>query len=130
MNRFLAIAGLTQLAAAFTPAAHVRLLGDKTFASLPTAGLLFVSLGIVTTLTALWPRKPLPWISPFVSAVLTVIVYAKLRWAPSGGWVDPVFRRVVKPTWGFGPMSIAVLMALAAAWLAHRTQPREMTRPQ
>jgi hypothetical protein len=47
-NQFLVVAGLAQIAAAFSPAGSVRLLGPISFVHLPTAGAAFVVLGILT----------------------------------------------------------------------------------
>ena len=115
LNRFLLIAGLALVAAAFTPAGHVRLLGNISFIRLPTAGVAFVTLGLLTSLMALRPRGWWRWIPGIAAIVLLAVVYTRLRWAPSGGFFDPVLRRAVRPAWGFVPMTLAALLMLGAA---------------
>lgn len=115
LSRFLLVAGLAQVAAAFTPAGHIRLLGSVSFIRLPTAGAAFVFLGLLTSLMALRPRGWWPWIPGIASIVLLAVVYERLRWAPSGGFFDPLLRRVVRPAWGFIPMTLAALLVLVAA---------------
>lgn len=114
-NRLLLIAGLAQIAAAFTPAGHVRFVGALPFIRLPNAGIAFVVLGALTALVALRPRGWWRWIPGLASAILLAIVYARLRWEPSGGFADPLLRRVVRPSWGVYPMAITILLALGAA---------------
>jgi hypothetical protein len=114
-NPFLLIAGLAQVAAAFTPAGHIALRGSISFIRLPNAGAAFVTLGLLTGFLALRPRGWWRWLPGVVSIVLLVVVYARLRWAPSGGFFDPVLRRVVHPAWGFIPMTLAALLGLGAA---------------
>jgi hypothetical protein len=110
----LAVAGLAQLAAAFTPAAHVRLRGAISFLRLPNAGLAFVALGVIAALLAFAPRGWWRVIPALASAALCAVVYARLRWEPSGGFADPLLRHLVRPSWGFVPMAAAVILALVA----------------
>jgi hypothetical protein len=114
-NQFLVVAGLAQIAAAFSPAGSVRLLGPISFVHLPTAGAAFVVLGILTALVALAPRGWWRWIPGLASAVLLAVVYARLRYQPTGGFADPLLRRVVHPAWGFYPMGLAVVLGLVSA---------------
>jgi hypothetical protein len=114
-NRLLLIAGLAQVAAAFTPAGHVRFSGPLPFIRLPNAGIAFIVLGVFTALVALRPRGWWRWIPGLASAILLAIVYARLRWEPSGGFADPLLRRMVRPAWGFYPMALSILFALGAA---------------
>lgn len=114
VDRFLLIAGLAQIGAAFTPAGHVRFVGTIPFIRLPNAGVAFVALGLLTSVVALRPRGWWRWIPGLASAVLLGIVYARLRWEPSGGFADPLLRRVVRPAWGFAPMTLSISLALAA----------------
>ena len=109
------IAGAAQVAAAFTPAAHVRFRGSIPFFRLPHAGIAFVVLGIVVALVAFAPRGPWRLIPALASAALCAVVYARLRWEPSGGFADPLLRNLVRPAWGFVPMAIAVALALVGA---------------
>jgi len=113
-NVFLLIAGLAQIAAAFTPAGRGRLVGVIPFIRLPNAGVAFVVLGILTALVALWRRGWWRWIPGLVSAALLTVVYMRLRWDPSGTFADPVVRRIVRPSWGFYPMGVAIFLSLAA----------------
>jgi len=115
LNPFLLIAGLAQIAAAFTPAGHVAMRGSIAFIRLPNAGAAFVALGLLTAFLALRPRGWWRWLPGIISIVLLVVVYTRLRWAPSGGFFDPVLRRVVHPAWGFIPMTLAALLGLGAA---------------
>jgi hypothetical protein len=121
-NVVLLIAGLAQIAATFTPAGHVRLLGDKTFIHLPNAGVAFVALGVLTTLVAIGPRGWWRWIPSLASAGLIVVVYARLRWEPTGGFADPLLRHVVSPTWGFIPMGLAIALSLVGSVPLRRTR--------
>jgi hypothetical protein len=114
-NRLLLIAGLAQVAAAFTPAGHVRFSGPLLFIRLPNAGIAFIVLGVFTALVALRPRGWWRWIPGLASAILLAIVYTRLRWEPSGGFADPLLRRMVRPSWGFYPMALTILLALGAA---------------
>ena len=113
-NVFLLAAGLAQIAAAFTPAGRGRLVGVIPFIRLPNAGVAFVVLGILTALVALWRRGWWRWIPGIVSAALLTVVYMRLRWDPSGTFADPVVRRIVRPSWGFYPMGVAIFLSLAA----------------
>ena len=113
-NVFLLIAGLAQIAAAFTPAGRGRLLGVIPFIRLPSAGVAFVILVILTALVALWRRGWWRWIPGLASAALLTVVYMRLRWDPSGTFADPVVRRIVRPSWGFYPMGVAIFLSLAA----------------
>jgi len=113
-NVFLVIAGLAQIAAAFTPAGRGRLLGVIPFIRLPNAGVAFVVLGILTALVALWRRGWWRWIPGLASAALLTVVYMRLRWDPSGTFADPLVRRIVRPSWGFYPMGVAIFLSLAA----------------
>jgi hypothetical protein len=114
-NRFFLAAGLAQVSATFTPAGHVRLLGNVLFIRLPTAGVAFIVLGLLIGATAFWPRGWWRWFPGIASLGLLAVVYARLRWAPSGGFFDPVLRRAVQPAWGLVPMTFAALLMLAAA---------------
>src|SRR5215468_8710925 len=113
-NVFLVIAGLAQIAAVFTPAGRGRLLGVIPFIRLPNAGVAFVVLGILTALVALWRRGWWRWIPGLASAALLTVVYMRLRWDPSGTFADPLVRRIVRPSWGFYPMGVAIFLSLAA----------------
>ncbi len=115
INHFLLIAGFAQVVAAFAPAGYIRLRGHISFIGLPTAGLAFLVLGLLTVLTALRPHGWWRWIPGFISVGLLCVVYAKLRYAPSGGFFDPMLRRMVRPAWGFVPMALAALFMLVAA---------------
>ena len=115
INHFLLIAGFAQVAAAFAPAGYIRLRGHISFIGLPSAGLAFLVLGLLTALTALRPHGWWRWIPGLTSIGLLSVVYAKLRYAPSGGFFDPMLRRVVRPAWGFVPMALAALFTLVAA---------------
>ncbi len=114
-NRFLLVAGLAQVAATFTPAGHVRILGNVSFVGLPSAGAAFVVLGLLASVTALRPRGWWRWGPGVVSLALLAVIYMRLRSAPTGGFFDPVLRRVVQPAWGFFPMTFAALLMLSAA---------------
>src|SRR5262245_37861847 len=109
------IAGLAQIFAAFTPAGHARLLGAISFIRLPQAGIAFVVLGALTVLVAVRPRGWWRWIPGLASAALLAVVYARLRWQPTGGFADPLVQRMVRPDWGFYPMGSAIFLALAMA---------------
>jgi hypothetical protein len=114
----LLVVGLLQVAATFLPAAHVRLLGDMPFVRLPTAGVALMVLGLLTSAAALrpgWWR----WLPPVASAVVVAVAYYRLRYSPAGSFIDPVLRRTVRPTWGFTPMAVVILLALIAAAFAH-----------
>jgi hypothetical protein len=120
------IAGLAQILAAFTPAGHARLLGAISFIRLPQAGIAFVVLGALTVLVAVRPRGWWRWIPGLASAALLAVVYARLRWQPTGGFADPLVRRMVRPAWGFYPMGSAIFVALAMAAsipLLYRSRP-------
>jgi hypothetical protein len=123
-NLLLIVAGLTQIVAAFTPAGRGRLLGAIPFVRLPQAGVAFVVLGILTALVALWRRGWWRWLPGLLSAALLAVVYMRLRWQPSGTFADPLVRRIVRPSWGFYPMGVAILLSLAAPIrLGRRTGP-------
>ena len=115
VNFVFLIAGLAQILAAFTPAGHARLLGAISFIRLPQAGIAFVVLGALTVLVAVRPRGWWRWIPGLASAALLAVVYARLRWQPTGGFADPLVRRMVRPDWGFYPMGSAIVLALAMA---------------
>jgi len=126
VNTVFLIAGLAQILAAFTPAGHARLFGSIPFIRLPSAGLAFVVLGALTVLVALRPRGWWRWIPGLASAALLAVVYARLRWQPTGGFADPLVRRMVRPDWGFYPMGSAIFLALATAVFIpflHRSRP-------
>ena len=110
----LVIAGLAQIVAAFMPAAHVRLRGSISFLRLPHAGVAFVGLAVLTALLAFAPRGWWRSIPALASAALCAVIYARLRWQPSGGFADPLLRHLVRPAWGFVPMLGAVALALIA----------------
>ncbi len=129
MNRYLFIAGFIQVAAAFTPAGHAPLVGDISFIHLPTAGVVFVVLGLITAATALRPRGWWRWIPGLASLALLCVVYARLRYAPSGGFLDPMLRRVVHPSWGFGAMALAALLMLVAAATVRAASPVRVSAP-
>ncbi|HEY4133442.1 MAG TPA: hypothetical protein VGM50_22675 [Gemmatimonadaceae bacterium] len=117
--RPLLIVGLLQVVATFLPAAHVRLLGDMPFVRLPTAGMTLVILGLLTSVVALrpgWWR----WIPPVASAAVVGVAYYRLRYSPAGSFIDPILRRVARPTWGFTPMAIVIALALVAAAFVRR----------
>jgi len=125
-NLVFLIAGLAQILAAFTPAGHARLLGAISFIRLPQAGIAFVVLGALTVLVAVRPRGWWRWIPGLASAALLAVVYARLRWQPTGGFADPLVRRMVRPAWGFYPMGSAIFVALAMAAsipLLYRSRP-------
>jgi len=122
-NMMLLIAGLAQVAATFTPAAHVRLRGSIAFFRLPNAGLAFVVLAVITSLFAFAPRGWWRCIPALASALLSAIVYARLRWQPSGGFADPLLRHLVRPAWGFVPMAATVALALIAGLASSRRHP-------
>ena len=121
-NVLLAIAGVAQIAAAFTPAAHVRLRGSIPFFRLPNAGIAFVVLGVITVLLTFAPRGWWRSIPPLVAAALCAVVYGRLRWEPSGGFADPLLRHLVRPAWGFVPMLAAVALALIVGLASTRQQ--------
>ena len=125
-NVLLLIAGLAQLAAAWAPAAQVRLRGSIAFFRLPNAGVAFVVLAVITALFVFTPRGWWRCIPALASAVLCAVVYARLRWEPSGGFADPLLRHLVRPAWGFVPMATAVALALIAG-LATSTRHRTLT---
>src|SRR5262245_29448279 len=115
VNFVFLIAGLAQILAAFTPAGHARLLGGISFIRLPHAGIAFVVLGALTVLVAVRPRGWWRWIPGLASAALLAVVYARLRWQPTGGFADPLGRRMVRPAWGFYPMGSAIFVTMAIA---------------
>jgi hypothetical protein len=120
-RRVLMAAGLLQICALFTPAAHVRVLGDMTFFSLPTAGAVLLALAILTIGVGL---RPGGWWR-FVPGLLSAAVLAVSRWriihSPSATFADPLLRHAVHPSWGFWPMGIVVGVGLVAATLASRS---------
>ena len=121
-NVLLVIAGLAQIAAAFTPAARVRLRGSIPFYRLPNAGGAFIVLAVLTALLAFAPRGRWRLLPGLASAALSAVVYARLRWEPSGGFADPLLRHLVRPAWGFVPLAAAVALALIAGLASTRRQ--------
>ena len=115
VDRTLLAAGCLQLIALLTPAAHARVVGSIAFARVPTAGIVLAILGALTIAVALRPRGWWRWLPGVLSALLLAVVYWRLTQAPSGGFVDPVLRRVVGVGWGFVPMGLAVLGSLVGA---------------
>ncbi|AHG92776.1 Protein of unknown function DUF2809 (plasmid) [Gemmatirosa kalamazoonensis] len=111
-DRVLLVAGLLQLAAVFTPAAHARVVGGVPFVRLPTAGVALVTLGAATLVVSLWRRGWWRRVPGALSALVLAVVYWRLTRAPSGTIADPLLRRVLHPSWGFVPMTLAVLLAL------------------
>lgn len=108
-------AGVLQLAATLTPAAHVKVLGAVSFVRLPTAGSALVGLSVLTLTLSLLPRGWWRWLPALLSAVVTGLVYWRLRRSPSGTFLDPLLRHALHPSWGFVPMSVAILVNLAGA---------------
>jgi hypothetical protein len=72
-------------------------------------------LGVLTALVGVRPRGWWRWIPGLASAALLAVVYARLRWQPTGGFADPLVRRMVRPAWGFYPMGSAIFLTLATA---------------
>ena len=126
LHHLLWIAGLAQIAAAFAPAARVRLLSDISFVRLPNTGVAFSCLVFSPLREQQFCRARLGRSIPgLVSLGLLFVMYAKLRYAPWGGFFDPMLRRAVRPAWGFVPMSIAALFLLvAAATIRRERMPR------
>ena len=65
-----------------------------------------------------------------LTAVVLAVVYWRLARAPSGSFVDPVLRHAVRPSWGFVPMGIAVLVGLIGATRTRRTVRERSPRPE
>ena len=108
-------AGLLQIASVYAPAARVRVYGFIPFHRIPTGGVALLTLGVLTLIVALRPTGWWRWIpAPLTAAVLTV-VYWRITHNPSLTFIDPLLRRLVHPSWGFVPMSAAVLGSLAGA---------------
>jgi hypothetical protein len=113
-NRLLIIAGLLQLASMAAPAARVRFYGVMPFYRLPNAG---VALGILAALTIAMAFVAHRWwsaVPPALSGVILIVAYWRIVNAPSGYFFDSLVRRIVHPAWGFAPMILSVVLALAA----------------
>ena len=114
INRLLVVAGLLQLASLVTPAARVRLYGVIPFFRLPNAG---IALGVLAALTVAAAFVRHRWwtsVPAVLSGLILVVAYWRIVTNPSGLFFDVLVRRVVHPAWGFGPMCLAVVLALAA----------------
>ncbi|MEP6618800.1 MAG: hypothetical protein ABJE47_05780 [bacterium] len=107
-------AGVLQIAALFTPAAHVRLLGDISFFRLPTAGAVLLGLGLLTLGLTLHPGRWWRWLPGLASAAVLAISYWRIVYSPSATFADPLLRHAVHPSWGFVPIGAAVAIGLLA----------------
>ena len=114
-DHLLFLAGILQVAATFTPAARMRIVGAVSFVRLPSAGVALVILGLLTLAIALRPNRWWRFIPGILSSAILVVVYFRLKRNPSHTFVDPLLRHLLHPSWGFVPMGIAVLFSLIAA---------------
>ena len=113
------VAALLQVAAIFTPAVRVRILGTIPFLRLPKAGVVLLILAMLSVAAAFRPSNRWRWLPGVLSASVVGVAYWRIVTAPSGSFVDPLLRRAVHPAWGFALMSVAVACSIAAAFTAN-----------
>lgn len=108
----LLFAAIVNVAALFTPAIRVRIVGTTPFVRLPDAGLVFAVLATLACAVAFARRGWWRALPAALTGVLTAVVYARVLFSPSGTFVDPVLRHAVHPAWGFIPMALAALLGV------------------
>ena len=114
------LAGLLQIASVYAPAARVRIYGVIPFHRIPNGGAALLTLGVLTLVVALRPTGWWRWLPAPLTAAVLAIVYWRITHNPSLTFVDPLLRRLVHPSWGFMPMSAAVLGSLIGAGVVRR----------
>lgn len=115
VNRIMFVAGLLQIASIYSPAARVRIYGFVPFLRIPNGGVALLTLGVLTLLVALRPIGWWRWVPGPVTAAVLALIYWRLTHNPSLTFVDPLLRRLMHPSWGFVPMTIAVVVSLIGA---------------
>lgn len=120
INRTLFLAGLLQIASVYSPAARVRIYGVIPFHRIPNGGAALLTLGVLTLVVALRPGGWWRWVPASLTAAVLAIVYWRITHNPSLTFVDPLLRRLVHPSWGFMPMSAAVLGSISGAAMVRR----------
>lgn len=111
-------AGVGQLLALFTPAAQVRLAGGLSFREVESAGVALAVLGVATIgASVIRPRVQAAWrvVPGSLSLLVLAVLYARIRSAPTGTFLDPLVRHGVRPSWGFVPMGLAALASVLCA---------------
>ena len=114
-NRIMFVAGLLQIASIYSPAARVRIYGIIPFVRVPNGGMALATLGVLTMVVALRPIGWWRWVPAPLTAGVLAMVYWRLTHNPSLTFVDPLLRRLIHPSWGFVPMTLAVLISLVGA---------------
>jgi len=121
------LAGLLQIASVYSPAARVRIYGVIPFHRIPNGGAALLTLGVLTLVVALRPTGWWRWVPAPLTAAVLAIVHWRITHNPSLTFVDPLLRRLVHPSWGFLPMSAAVLGSVIGAAMIRQPRVAEGT---
>ena len=121
-NRIMFVAGLVQIASIYSPAARVRIYGLVPFLRVPNGGVALLALGVLTMVVALRPSGWWRWVPAPLTAGVLAMTYWRLTHNPSLTFVDPLLRRLIHPSWGFVPMTLAVLVSLVGAAMVRLTK--------
>ena len=114
-NSTIFVAGLLQIASIYSPAARVRIYGLLPFHRVPNGGVALLALGALTMVIALRPIGWWRWVPAPLTAGVLGLIYWRVTHNPSQTFVDPLLRHLMHPSWGFVPMSIAVLISFVGA---------------
>jgi len=76
----------------------------------------------LTMVVALRPSGWWRWVPAPLTAGVLAMTYWRLTHNPSLTFVDPLLRRLIHPSWGFVPMTLAVLVSLVGAAMVRLTK--------
>ncbi len=128
--RWLCLAcGVAEIIASFTPAVHIPIGGNITFAALPHGvGAVIVALGLLTVLGAIPQNGRWQWLPSALLLFVLATVYERVVTDPSRTFADPLLRRVIHPAWGFPTMVTIALVCIIAGIVAH-SRARSIVEP-